>query len=110
MDENGPTKTPIEHYLPFSILQLPVSSSVIIPFIRKFQPADEDADHISIDFTEDSKKRYNSSGDNDFDFMEDDDDDNQINESQPSFTAVLSTSPYSVFASTMTKAKYITHH
>jgi len=109
MDENGPAKTPIEHYLPFSILQLPVSSSVIIPFIRKFQPADEDADHISIDF-EDSKKRYNSSGDNDFDFMEDDDDDNQMDESQPNFTAVLSTSPYSVFASTMTKAKYITHH
>ncbi|KAE9549301.1 hypothetical protein FO519_007482 [Halicephalobus sp. NKZ332] len=110
MDENGPTKTPIEHYLPFSILQLPVSSSIVIPFIRKFQPAEEDMDHISIDFNEDSRKRYNSSGDNDFDFMEDDEDVPQMNENQSSFAAVLSTSPYSAFASTMTKAKYITNH
>uniref|UniRef100_A0AC34RT19 Uncharacterized protein n=1 Tax=Panagrolaimus sp. JU765 TaxID=591449 RepID=A0AC34RT19_9BILA len=103
--DDEPGKSPIEHYLPFSILQLPISSSILVPLIRKFQPADDDVDKISIDFNEDIKKRQDSSGDGDYDFMDDDD----MEIEQTNVNNILSTSPISAFAATVTKAKYYTH-
>lgn len=106
--EETSEKSPIEHYLPFSIFQLPVSSSIVVPFIRKFQPTEEDTDQIAIDFI-DNHKKNDMSGDDDFDFM-DDDEDMKEQSAQTMAAAVLSTSPYSVFAATVTRANYITHH
>lgn len=84
--------SPIEHYLPFSFLQLPVTSTIVIPYIRKFQPADDDHE-IHMVMMDSSLKQTEQDDDDDFGFMEGDDD---FMMTENMVGAALSTSPFSV--------------
>jgi hypothetical protein len=102
LDSSVIITSPIEHYLPFSFLQLPITSEIVAPLLRKFQPSDDDTD-IHVDMMEVDPRKNTIVGkeddDDDYGFMDMEDEDMDIgqNSSVTTVAAVLSSSPFSIY-------------
>uniref|UniRef100_A0A7E4VD86 RNA polymerase I-specific transcription initiation factor RRN3 n=1 Tax=Panagrellus redivivus TaxID=6233 RepID=A0A7E4VD86_PANRE len=76
--DSNPCESPIEHFLPFSSIQMPTALDIVLPLHRQFLPAEEDADIIPANILDLSKEAASAgqqvSDDDDYGFLDDDDD------------------------------------
>ena len=88
-------ESPIEHYLPFSFLQLPNTSKLLTEHLRKFEPTEEDTTEIDVDLMDVDPRKNAELDEGNYDFM----DEEMVTDGNPAMTlaSVLSSSPFSTF-------------